>query len=380
MIVRQFLRWIQTAPPGDRAEATSALARAYLYSDLTDEDRLAADAAMTVLLDDPSPLVRLALADALGNSPDAPHGVIIGLAHDQPDIATIVIGRSPVLCDAELVDLTIRGGISLQSAVASREPVSRALAGAIAEVAGAAACLVLIENPHADIGVNALARIADRHGRLSAVREALLARDDLPAETRQALIARLSETLARFVTDRDWISEDRARRVTREACDQATVVIAAGKEAVEVASLVQHLVASGQLTGNLLLRALLCGHTQFLIEAFAALSGLRTERVAAILCDRNAHGFRALYERAGLPTAALSAFRVAIEVMNETGFVGDAYGAATLKRRMIERVLTRYESVSEGEIDHLLAMLKRFAAEAAREEARYYTADLVAAA
>jgi uncharacterized protein (DUF2336 family) len=380
MIVRRFLRWIQTAPPGDRAEATSALARAYLYSDLTVEDRLAADAAMTVLLDDPSPLVRLALAGALGNSPNAPHGVIIGLAHDQTDIATIVIGRSPVLCDAELVDLLAAGGISVQTAVAGREMVSRALAGAIAEVAGAAACLMLIENPHADIGVNALARIADRHGRLSAVREVLLAREDLPAETRQALIARLSETLARFVTDRDWISEDRARRVTREACDQATVVIAAGKEAVEVASLVQHLVASGQLTGNLLLRVLLCGHTQFLIEAFAALSGLRTERVAAILCDRNAHGFRALYERAGLPPAALSAFRVAIEVMNETGFVGDAYGAATLKRRMIERVLTRYESVSEGEIDHLLAMLKRFAAEAAREEARYYTADLVAAA
>ena len=65
MIVRQFLCWIQTAPPGDRADATSALARAYLYSDLAREDRLAAEAAMTVLLDDPSPLVRRALADAL---------------------------------------------------------------------------------------------------------------------------------------------------------------------------------------------------------------------------------------------------------------------------------------------------------------------------
>jgi hypothetical protein len=66
--------------------------------------------------------------------------------------------------------------------------------------------------------------------------------------------------------------------------------------------------------------------------------------------------------------------------MNETGFVGDVYGEMTLKRRMIERVLTRYETVAEGELDQLLAMLKRYAAEAAREEARYFTADLVAAA
>jgi uncharacterized protein (DUF2336 family) len=380
MIVRQFLRWIQTAPPGNRAEATSALARAYLYSDLSDDDRMAAEAAMIVLLDDPSPLVRLALAEALANSDEAPHGVIIGLAHDQPDIATIVINRSPVLCDAELVDLTAAGGISVQSAVAGRQPVSRALAGAVAEVAGAAACLVLIENPYVDMPVDALARVADRHGRLSAIREALLDRDDLPAETRQGLVARLSETLARFVADRDWISEERARKVTREACDRATVAIAAGKETDEVASLVRHLVASGQLTGNLLLRALLCGHMQFLIEAFAALSGVKPDRVAAILSDRNAHGFRALYERAGLPAAAFGAFRVSIEVMNETGFVGDVYGATTLKRRMIERVLTRYESIAEGEFDQLLAMLRRYAAEAAREEARYFTADLVAAA
>ena len=89
MIVRQFLCWIQTAPPGDRADATSALARAYLYSDLAREDRLAAEAAMTVLLDDPSPLVRRALAEALASSADAPHGIMLGLARDQTDIAEI---------------------------------------------------------------------------------------------------------------------------------------------------------------------------------------------------------------------------------------------------------------------------------------------------
>ena len=35
MIVRDFLQWVRTAPASDRAEATSALARAYLYSDLS---------------------------------------------------------------------------------------------------------------------------------------------------------------------------------------------------------------------------------------------------------------------------------------------------------------------------------------------------------
>ena len=60
MIVRQFLQWLRKAPPGERADATSALARAYLHSDLSPDDRAAAEGAMIMLLDDPSPLVRRA--------------------------------------------------------------------------------------------------------------------------------------------------------------------------------------------------------------------------------------------------------------------------------------------------------------------------------
>ena len=62
MIVRQFLQWVRQAPARERAEATSALARAYLYSDLSADDLAAAEGAMIMLLDDPSPLVRRALA------------------------------------------------------------------------------------------------------------------------------------------------------------------------------------------------------------------------------------------------------------------------------------------------------------------------------
>jgi len=43
MIVRHFLQWVRTAPAGERAEATSALARAFLYSDLSSDDLGAAD-------------------------------------------------------------------------------------------------------------------------------------------------------------------------------------------------------------------------------------------------------------------------------------------------------------------------------------------------
>ena len=81
-IVRRFLAWAQTADADVRAQGASALARAYLYSDLPAFVRAEAVLAMTVLLDDPSILVRRALAEALCRARDAPRAVVLALAAD----------------------------------------------------------------------------------------------------------------------------------------------------------------------------------------------------------------------------------------------------------------------------------------------------------
>jgi hypothetical protein len=47
---------------------------------------------------------------------------------------------------------------------------------------------------------------------------------------------------------------------------------------------------------------------------------------------------------------------------------------------MIERVLTRCEDEVPGEVEPLLTLLRRFATEAAREEARLFCDELVAEA
>jgi cysteinyl-tRNA synthetase, unknown class len=62
MIVRQFLQWVRSTSAVERADAAAALARAYLYSALGPDDRAAAEGGLIMLLDDSSPLVRIALA------------------------------------------------------------------------------------------------------------------------------------------------------------------------------------------------------------------------------------------------------------------------------------------------------------------------------
>ena len=227
MIVRHFLQWVRTAEAAERAEATSALARAYLYSDLSQDDRIAAEGAMIMLLDDPSPMVRRALAEALGSSADAPAAVVHALIDDQPDIADIVFEHSPLLLDSDLVDAIAVGEMWTQCAIARRYALPRSVAAAIAEVGSAEACLTLIENSYADIAAVSLDRIAQRFGHLAAIRESLLAWPDLPAATHHALVVKLSETLASFVVARNWLEEERAQRIAQESCEKATVILAA---------------------------------------------------------------------------------------------------------------------------------------------------------
>jgi uncharacterized protein (DUF2336 family) len=378
MIVRQFLQWQRTASAAERADATSALARAYLYSNLSPDDRAAAEGALLMLLDDPSPLVRAALAQALAASEQAPPTVILALAGDQPEIAAFVLEHSPLLLDADLVDAVATFGPPAQIAIATRAVLPPAVSAAISEVGSPEACLVLVENARAEIAPFSLARIVERFGHLGAIREAMLARHDLAASTRQALLAKLAQALAGFVTARDWLQEDRAQRMAKEACEKATVILAAVSPGHEIRPLVRHLRESGQLNASLVLRALLSGNIELFVQALAELSDLPHARVSALVHDQRGTGFRALYRKADLPELAYPAFCEAIEALREGGFVGSPRGATNLKRRMVERVLTRCAEQSLGDTEPLLTLLRRFAAEAAREEARMFCDDLVA--
>ena len=377
MIVRQFISWIRTAPAGERAEATRALARAWLISDLTDDDRAAAEGALLMLLDDASPLVRQAMAEVFARSAEAPAAIVQGLALDQPSVALPLLEHSPLLIDADLVDIIATGDCETQCAIARRINLPASVGAAIAEVGSPAAALELIENAYAELAPFSWDRIVERHGHLAAIRESMLVLEDLPAATRLALVAKLSDTLAQFVVARNWLSADRAARMAGEARDRSAINIAARSHGEDIGGLVRHLRATGQLTAGLILRALLSGNLELFDHALTELSGLPRARVSALLSGRGGASVEALLKRAGLPELTFAAFRVALDAGYETGFVDTPAGAAKLRRRMVERVLTHCET-DQRAAEPLMILLRRFATESAREEARMFCDELIA--
>src|SRR5262245_41927112 len=104
MTARDFQQWQRKASAADRAAAITALARDYLYSERPAQERAAVEGALIRALDDASPLVRTALAQALAFSELAPPPVILALAADQAEVSSWVLEYSPLLVDADLVD------------------------------------------------------------------------------------------------------------------------------------------------------------------------------------------------------------------------------------------------------------------------------------
>jgi len=373
MIIRQFLALTQHASAARRAEAAGALVRATLHGGLAPDTAGETEATILALLDDPAPMVRRALAEACAASAAAPRSLVVALAGDLPDIACIVLRRSPVLTDADLVDGIAIGCEDTRRAIAERRDLSHAVAGAMAEIAGPVALAALAGNHSAGVTTGSLLRLVARHGDDAALREAVLARPQLPLEVRQACTDRVAESLARLAVASGWLTPARGERAGREARERATLAFSVGAHPIDLARLVAHLRRQGQLNAGLILRAILSGHMPFAETAIADLAGLPAERVAGLMHEGAPAAYVALHRKAGLPAPLLPAFTAALSAWREAGRGETGAHGAALSRLMIERALTACETMPFAEAQGVMALLSRFEAEAARDAARERT-------
>jgi uncharacterized protein (DUF2336 family) len=376
MLVRRFLDRLAEGTPTERAEIVRALVRVFLEAPLDAENRTAAITAMTVILDDPAPRVRRMLATALADTPDAPRPIVLALSDDQPDVAEIILARSPVLTDSDLVDIIGTSGERQRTAIAGRPVVDVGVAAAIVELSGPEACLTLIRNPEASIAVSTFRRLVERHRKDAAIRSALLTRKDLPLTMRHALIDGLSEALGDLVRMRAWLAPERTERVLRDAGERAVVELSRVTDPAKLRPLVEQLSREGRLTPGLIIRAACAGNVCFFEESLSVLARMPSHRVASLIYGRFGTGFDALYRRTGMPARALPTFRAIVETLHEIA----PEGTAERGRSMVERVLTRYQRFGGQEVDEFFALLGRLAAEARRERARQETGGYFRAA
>ena len=380
MISEHFFSWAKHVTAGERAEGAASLVRDYLYMELTLVERREVEEILTLLLEDPSVVVRRSIADSLAGAVSAPHHLILALANDQAEVAEIVLRRSPLFTSEDLVDCIGLGRPAIQVAIAERPDLAAPVSLELARQGCPEAVLALAHNHGADVPEAALSQIISRFGHDGAVREALLRRPSLAPSARIDLARATGDALAGFATQAGWMSAEQGERAIREAREKVTIVV--GADAAESAAsrgesphrvtldFVRRLRMGGLLTPGLLLRALLSGDRAIFEAALTELSELPFAKAAALVGNWKSQGFLALYRRAGLPGWLLPAFQAALSGLAECPLQKDGSAEARLQRPLVDRLVTACAGMTLPEAGKLMVLLRRFQAEAARDAAR----------
>ena len=331
--VDALLAWRPDAAPEQRAAHATALGRA-LQHELPHDLRGAIEGTLLMVAADPVPRVRLALAEAVSTLRDAPLPVIAQLATDRPDIAGLVLARSPVVTQSDLIDLVPRLDPRVVPVLAARatEPSVAAL---IIELGEADAAAELLRNPALPLGASMLEAIADRHGHVPAVRDLLLGRDDLPIGARFALVEGLCRVFAASDLVASVLGPARTSSVLDDAQGAALMEIAEGRDAAQLESLTDELAADGRIDAMLLLRALCHGQRELFAALLTRASGIAGGRVRSILRSRRGNALKGLLERCDLSpeVAAMLTASASLTLAAPAGT-----GPATLTTLVLERV------------------------------------------
>jgi uncharacterized protein (DUF2336 family) len=379
LIVQHFLKWKDSANVARRTAAASALARAYLTSDLDLDDRVAAEAALTLLLDDPSPKVRFALAEALASSVHAPAQIVTALVHDQIDIASIVIARSPVVRDGDLIERARSSPEALQCVIAGRAEVSQPLALALTRHGSAASAIVLIANANARLCRQCRMFIVERHGSDASVRGALLDCPDLEADLRYRLMKAAGRALADSPFLRGLAGSETADHLISESEQKAVCALLATVDASASDALVDTMRDHGDLTTVLLVRAACRGQIDFLASVLSDLAEVPLQRVTSILVNERSNQLRALLTNAGLADSIQPVLVHAVGLWRDVAVGRTVAGVQEVTRRIIERIETEGEARRSAANDDIVGVLRSIHLDAMRDNARAHARDLAAA-
>jgi uncharacterized protein (DUF2336 family) len=380
MSVQHYLKMIDNASVAQRCHAAAALAHIYLQSDLDFDERCSTEAVLTLLLDDPSPKVRLALAEAFSTSAHAPVHIVTSLAHDQIEIATYMLGRSMLLSDADLVDCVAGGSGEAQKVIAARSKVSFAVSAAIIEIGETIAVLELLSNTQAQIADISFRRLIQRLGHVAEIRSLLVDDERLPADCRHSLAICIAEALCQMDMVMVLMGERRAKRVTQEACLKASISLVAATPAEEYPILIEHLQLRGDLTTAFVIRIVASGKIDFFGAILVALSGYDLVRVRSLLIDGRAAALDALFRAAGLPDSTHRPLVVALRAWRSIANGKLMIGSQEVVRMMIEHVAPIHRgAIPVAANDDMLSLLKRLYLDAIRENAREHALAIAAA-
>jgi uncharacterized protein (DUF2336 family) len=278
-----------------------------LSADTRDKiERLTYDTLETLARDQVT-RVRSILAEALKHVAHAPPGVIRRLAWDvEPSVSSPVLQFSPLLTDADLLEIIASNPVSARlCAISRRDGVNEPVADAIAGSDDTEAIAALLGNPTAQIREQTLDQLVDRAEFMELWHAPLVHRPRLPARAVAKLARFVADNLlnalqARLDLDPAAMEEIRGavdRRLGGRGTDRRQSGGSSPKEAMSMAIELQSV---GRLDEPMVGEAVRTGDREFAIAALAVRTGFSPDKIRKVVDERDAKSMVAIAWKAGL--------------------------------------------------------------------------------
>ena len=346
--------------PQVRADTAKRVGMLYSSAALSAAERQTALAILERLVQDVEQEVRQALAIHVAHCAMLPPGMARKIAEDVDGVSLPFLRVSPALSDADLVAIIGAGSVSKQVAIAARPSVSVGVTEVLIGAGNASVVSALLRNEGAAISEMGYHAIMDEFGGDKAVQSLMTERAALPFSVAERLIEVVSDVLRERLVEKHALPPEIAGELLNQARERALMHgIAAVPRAFDVDAFAARLGGKGQLTPTLLMRALCLGDRRFFEAGMAMLAGVSVPSSVVLIADRGPLGFKALYEKAGLPPEYFRAFRAALDVLAELQIGGqDGWSPACLEA-ILDRMMHAYDEACPADLEHLMSQMSR---------------------
>jgi uncharacterized protein (DUF2336 family) len=356
-------RLLQDTSAGTRVDMTGKIASAYNSQSLTAREIKVAEQIFRLLLRDTELRVRATLAGYVKDSSIIPRDIVMSLAKDVEDVALPVLQFSQVLTDQDLLEIIeATHEVSRYVAISQREAVSDTISDTLIVRGNEEVVKTLVDNEGAVLSEKGLAGIIETYAENRHVMQAVGKRPQLPVATAQKLVHAVSSTLADTLKQKYKLPADHIDKEVEKTREKETLhLIRHALSDGDIDRLINQLIVAGGLTPSVILSSLCQGNFEFFETALARLSDIPVANARKLITDRGELGFRAIYNKSGLPDAMFPAVKLLLKIVHDLSEEGERAGSSRYANRIVERILQFSEDSEMENLSYIIALVRRVA-------------------
>ncbi len=375
-----FLDVIETGGVEQRMMLAEQLGDFLANPSTTEAERIAVVPVVLKLAVDPIIAIRRALAERLARAAGIHADIVFTIISDDDLIALPFLASTPALNHWQMMAVMQVGDASRQSVLAGRPDIAAEAVELAVRTSAIEAAIALLDNPGVRLRDSDYHTLYSRFGQEPAVAERLLAIPSLPLDIRILQARRVSNRMHQLLAERGWVPANDAAELVADAQETAILGILVDASAAELDRVIPFLVSKSLLTPSILVRAACLGEMAVVERALTHLAGLSSQRVRDLMKGEGILGFKGLHKKIGLPQSCYGILQAACDVSAEIEEEGVALPSEQFGRRLIEVLMTRYETMPLPERAKHMEIISRYAEDRVRTIARRLKADIVRAA